>query len=224
MISDPASSLHLDLQPDEHWWGGAVADGQAMPFGDRAHRRDLAINAGVIDDPEAGANQSAPLLVSSTGRYVWSERPFTFAFDGRGGVDLTGTEVVVAQVGDSLASAYRAAAHSYFPASGTIPAEQMFTAPQYNTWMEMPYRPTQEGVLAYARGILDAGFPPGLIMIDDRWSRDYGAWQFDGAQFPDPRAMIEQLHDVGLRGDALAGAVPQSGRRQLPPGRTRTAG
>ncbi len=79
-----------------------------------------------------------------------------------------------------------------------MPAEQMFTAPQYNTWMEMPYRPTQEAVLAYARGILDAGFPPGLLMIDDRWSRDYGAWQFDGAAFPDPAAMIEQLHAWGF--------------------------
>ena len=28
----------------------------------------------------------------------------------------------------------------------------MFTAPQYNTWIEMPYRPTQEAVLDYARG------------------------------------------------------------------------
>ena len=192
------SSLHLDLQPDEYWWGGAVADGQAMPFGDRAHRRDLAINAGLIDDPGAGANQSAPLLVSSTGRYVWSEHPFTFAFDGQGGLEVAGIDVVVDRAAGSLASAYRAASHRHFPASGTIPAEQMFTAPQYNTWMEMPYRPTQDGVLAYARGILDAGFPPGLIMIDDRWSRDYGAWQFDGAQFPDPRAMIEQLHTWGF--------------------------
>jgi len=169
-----------------------------MPFGDRVHRRDLAINAGLVDDPGAGANQSAPLLVSSTGRYVWSEHPFAFVFDGRGGLDLAGNDIVVDRAADSLASAYRAASHRYFPATRTIPAEQMFTAPQYNTWMEMPYRPTQDRVLTYARGILDAGFPPGLLMIDDRWSRDYGAWQFDGAQFPDPRAMVERLHGWGF--------------------------
>ena len=198
MNSEPASALHLDLRPDELWWGGAVPDGQAMPFGDRPHRRDLATNAGLLDHPGDGANQSAPLLVSSTGRYVWSELPFTFAFDGVGGLDIVGTGVVVGRADDSLAAAHRAVSRRYFPASGAIPAEQMCTAPQYNTWMEMPYRPTQEGVLAYARGILDAGFPPGLIMIDDRWSRDYGAWQFDGAQFPDPRVMVEQLHAWGF--------------------------
>ena len=198
MTSEPAPSLHLDLHPDEHWWGGAVADGQAMPFGAHAHRRDLATNAGGLDRPGDGANQSAPVLVSSAGRYLWSEHPFTFAFDGAGGLDLIGTDIVQGTSGDSLAAAHRAVASRYFPASGSFPAEQMFTAPQYNTWMEMPYRPTQAAVLAYARGILDAGFPPGLLMIDDRWSRDYGAWQFDGAQFPDPRTMIDQLHAWGF--------------------------
>ena len=198
MTPESAPALHLDLQPDEHWWGGAVADGQAMPFGDRPHRRDLATNAGLVDHPGDGANQSAPLLVSSTGRYVWSELPFTFAFDGVGGLDIVGTGVVVGRSDGSLAAAHRAVSRRYFPASGAMPAEQMFTAPQYNTWMEMPYRPTQDGVLAYARGVLDAGFPPGVIMIDDRWSRDYGAWQFDGAQFPDPAAMLDQLHTWGF--------------------------
>jgi alpha-glucosidase (family GH31 glycosyl hydrolase) len=195
---EPAPALHLDLRPDEHWWGGAVADGQVMPFGDRPHRRDLATNAGVLDRPGDGANQSAPLLVSSTGRYVWSELPFTFAFDGVGGLDIVGSGVVVGRSDGSLAAAHRAVSRRYFPASGAIPAEQMFTAPQYNTWMEMPYRPTQASVLAYAQGILEAGFPPGVIMVDDRWSRDYGAWQFDGTQFPDPAAMIDQLHAWGF--------------------------
>ena len=34
--------LELRRPPGEGWWGGAVADGQAMPFGSAAHRRDLA--------------------------------------------------------------------------------------------------------------------------------------------------------------------------------------
>jgi len=31
----------------------------------------------------------------------------------------------------------------------------------------MPYHPTQEAVFDYARGVLDSGFRPGVIMIDD---------------------------------------------------------
>ena len=143
----PRRQIHrLELEPGEHWWGGAVSDGQAMPFGDRAHRRDLAVNAGFVDDPVRGPNQSAPLLVSSAGRYLWSERPFSFAFDGAGGLEVAGAEVIVGQDGVALASAYRSAAGRFFPPSGRSPAATMFAAPQYNTWIEMPYHPTQQAV------------------------------------------------------------------------------
>ena len=64
--------------------------------------------------------------------------------------------------------------------------------------MELPYTPTQQGVLDYARGLLDAGFPPGAVMIDDRWSISYGDWRFDPLAFPDPGAMVKQLHAWGF--------------------------
>jgi alpha-glucosidase (family GH31 glycosyl hydrolase) len=74
----------------------------------------------------------------------------------------------------------------------------MFAGPQWNTWIEMPYEPTQQSVLGYARGVVDAGFPPGVLMIDDRWSYDYGNWTFDGTRFPDPGAMTAELHTLGF--------------------------
>lgn len=193
-----AASIQLDLEPDEWWWGGAVADGLAMPFGAHPHRRDLAVNAGLLHAPGDGANQSAPLLLSSRGRFVWSEQPFAYAFDGAGSLSISGVDLVVDRAGETLRSAYRAASDRFFPASGHTPADAMFTAPQYNTWIELPYHPTQEGVLRYARGVLDHGFPPGMIMIDDRWSVDYGSWRFDPGAFADPRAMVAELHDWGF--------------------------
>ena len=197
-VSTESLRHRLSILPGEWWWGGAVADGQSMPFGRAPHWRNLATSAGRIDDDTEGANQSAPCLVSSAGRYVWSERPFTFAFDGDGGLEVDGQDVVLGQEGTTLASAFRAAASRHFPASGRTPAEQMFTAPQYNTWIEMPFRPTQQAVLDYARGVIDAGFPPGLIMIDDRWSVDYGTWAFDRARFSRPAEMTRQLHEMGF--------------------------
>ena len=190
--------MRIDIEPGEWWWGGAVADGTRMPFGAEPHRRDLATNAGQVGDPTAGANQSAPLLLSSHGRYVWSDEPFTYAFDGVGGLEVDGTAALRQAQGSSLGEVFRSAAREHFPASGSTPDLPMFNAPQYNTWIEMPYAPTQEGVLAYARGVLDAGFPPGLLMIDDRWSEDYGDWRFDPTRFPDPTTMITQLHAWGF--------------------------
>ncbi len=188
----------ISVPDHEWWWGGAVADGEHSPLGRRPHRRNLATSSGRLDDDNAGANQSAPLLVSSLGRYVWSERPFEFAFDGRGNLEVVGENIVVGQDGDGLASAFRAASRRFFPASGQAPDERMFSGPQYNTWIEMPYRPTQPAVLRYAHGLLDAGFPPGVLMIDDQWSIDYGNWTFDRARFPDPAEMCRELHELGF--------------------------
>jgi hypothetical protein len=66
--------LHPDAVTGERWWGGAVADGQLMPFGAR-HRRDLGRSAGIAgeDNGRFGNNQSAPLLLSTRGRFIWSE-------------------------------------------------------------------------------------------------------------------------------------------------------
>ena len=168
-----------------------------MPFGTGPHHRDLRTNAGFVDEPSGGANQSAPLLLSDRGRYVWSDHPFAFTFDD-GRLIIDGGDI---RLGAGSAANARRCLRSRiggaFPPSGRMPAAGMFTGPQYNTWMELPYAPTQQGVLGYVRGLLDAGFPPGVVMIDDRWSQDYGVWHFDPAAFPDPGAMVAQLHEWG---------------------------
>jgi hypothetical protein len=69
--------MRVSVKADERWWGGAVADGHEMPFGTVAHRRNLATSAGFADDDNSGSNQSAPLLVSSAGPYVWSDQEAT---------------------------------------------------------------------------------------------------------------------------------------------------
>ncbi len=75
----------------------------------------------------------------------------------------------------------------------------LFSRPQYNTWIELQYEQTQDGVLGYAQALLDHGYPPGVLMIDDSWQRDYGRWQFARERFPDPGRMIETLHGWGFK-------------------------
>jgi len=197
MAITAAHETILDLAEGECWWGGAVADGQRMPFGRAALRRNLATSAGLLTNDQDGANQSAPFLISNRGRYIWSEDAFSFEFvDGTLGV-TGGHPVVGAGPEPTLASAFRVASRTHFPPTGATPAAAMFLSPQYNTWMEMPYEPTQDGVLSYVRGLLDSGLPPGLVIIDDNWSPAYGTWQFDVSRFPDPTSMVRTLHAWG---------------------------
>ena len=205
------TTRHFSIRtlPKERWWGGRVSDGISMPYGSgpNVFRRDLASwhhEPGQL--PEA-SNQSAPLLISTAGRYIWDDAPFAFEFHGTT-IDIQSThEITVhATAGGTLRDAYLAACQQHFPPSGLMPAQAMFTKPQYNTWIEMPYQPTQQAVLDYAHSMLDAGMPAGVLMIDDKWSPDYGNWTFDPATFPDPASMIKELHDHGF--DVIVWLVP----------------
>ncbi|HCX84113.1 MAG TPA: glycoside hydrolase [Micrococcales bacterium] len=178
-----------------------------MPFGASPFRRDLGATSDerVSDGDAAGEpwnapakNQAAPLLVSTRGRVVWSERPFAFEVTGTHLV-VIGSDLTAFRAGETLREAFLAASRRFFAPSGVHPALELFTAPQVNTWIEQPYTPTQESVLAYARGVLDSGMQPGVLIIDDCWSPDYGTWEFDLGRFPDPVGMVRTLHDQGFR-------------------------
>src|SRR5215475_415113 len=134
-----ASRIDVRLLPGERWWGGQVVDGHEMPFGGATFERDL------ID---LGGNQAMPFLISNRGRTVWSENPFRFRFsegsllaESSEGID---SPIELRQDGTDLRGAFTAASRRYFPAQGGYPDPLLFRAPQYNTWIEMTYDPTQE--------------------------------------------------------------------------------
>lgn len=196
--TNAAPGTRLPLLDGEGWWGGAVVDGTVMPF-DRSTSlsRDLATNSGHLHHVGFGGNQSAPLLLSSHGRVVHSSHPFGFTFtDGELVIDAP-VHVEVAETPD-LRSAMRLAARTAFTPAGRTPARALFTGPVYNVWMELPFSPTQSSVLDYARSILAAGLPPGVLMIDDNWSAAYGDWSFDERRFPDPAGMVAELAELGF--------------------------
>ncbi|MDN4603068.1 glycoside hydrolase family 31 protein [Paenibacillus sp. F6_3S_P_1C] len=185
------NNILIKRLPGEYWWGGVINDGSSMPFGKTAYTRDLRMT----DD-----NQASPLLLSNKGRYIWSEEPFAFHVDENGlsVFDIAG-EVVVEEELNTLQGAYRHAAGTHFPPSQQVPDALVFTAPQYCTWVEMFYNPTQEKIIRYAESILANGLPPGVLIIDDNWMMDYGMWDFDKHRFPNPREMIDTLHGMGFK-------------------------
>ncbi|MFB9475247.1 glycoside hydrolase family 31 protein [Nonomuraea salmonea] len=194
MTFHPSTSevLELAVEAGERWWGGSVDDGLSMPFGARPFARDLAAPR----EPLGPSNQSAPVLLSTRGRVVWSERPFAFSFEDDV-LRLSGGGIEVGRTGGTLREAFLSASRRFFPPSGRAPARALFSGPQYNTWIEHPYTPTQDGVLRFARDLLEGGMPPGVVLIDDLWAEDYGTWRFDRARFPDPAAMVAELHALG---------------------------
>jgi alpha-glucosidase len=178
--------------PGEYWWGGVVAYGSRMPYVRPVEEFDLA--------RQNNNNQVVPLLLSNKGRYVWSNRPFTFGVTEKGiTVSSDDERVDVRVAGSTLRDAYLDACRKHFPPSGELPDTVFFTMPQYNTWIELMYNQNQEDILRYAQGVIDNGFPSGVLMIDDNWQKNYGNFEFKPDKFPDPKAMVDKLHGMGFK-------------------------
>ena len=207
----------ISVPDHEWWWGGAVADGEhsaARPTAPspqpchverpdrRRQRRREPVGAAARLEP-------GPLRVVRTSLRVRVRRPGKSGGRRRrtssSGRTATGWRP---PSGRRLAGSFRPRAGR--PTSGCSPLRS--TTPG----SRCPIDPPSRRCSRYARGLLDAGFPPGVLMIDDQWSVDYGNWTFDRARFPDPAEMCRELARPRLPGDALAGAVRQPGRRELP--------
>lgn len=189
----PSTQSHksvIEPEGSEKWWGGAVSIGTNMPF----------IEQEVVDLSTTNlSNQTVPFLVSNKGRYIWSDEPFKFSFsEGILTVESDYEKIEPRVAGKTLREAYLEAAKNHIKPNGKIPAELLFTHPQYNTWIELMYNQNQQDIIKYADDILANDFPTGVIMIDDNWQRYYGSYDFKAERFPDPKGMVDYLNSKGF--------------------------
>lgn len=181
------------MLPEERWWGVESFHGCEMPFD--------AKTALAMDVRKDGhANQYASLLLSDKGRVIWCDEQ-TGVTISNGVITMMSdaAPVRVSDGGKTLRAAFQFASRTYFPPSGKTPDLLLFSAPQYNTWIELTYRQNEKDVLAYAQSMLDNGLPPGVLMIDDTWQTGYGDWRFEPGRFPDPKGLCDKLHAMGFK-------------------------
>lgn len=189
-----AHELEVSMLPGEGWWGAATSFGRMEPF--RADSPAFSFDLGKSNV----SNQTAPFMLSTAGRYVWSDKAFACTIEN-GVMKFTGAAPIeLCTAGGDLRSAFLAASRAHFPPSGKTPDLALFAKPQWNTWVELTYNQNQADILAYAKNIAANGFPKGgVIMIDDTWQHDYGVWDFDRRRVPDPKAMCDELHHEGFK-------------------------
>ncbi|MBO7149066.1 MAG: glycoside hydrolase [Clostridia bacterium] len=186
-------SLKIKILENELWYGLASDEGCEMPFDKNSV---YTFNMQPVNTP----NQYSPLLVSNMGRYVWGNDGFNTTFEN-GSIEIT-SSLAPARLyegfGD-LRGAFTAAAKAHFPSNGVLPPIEFFEKPQYNTWIEFIYNQNQNGIYSYCKTIHDNDMPTGVVMIDDMWSNYYGRWDFDRKKFPEPKKLIDALHEWGFK-------------------------
>ena len=188
-----AEARTVPMLPEEKWWGVESFRGSEMPFDAKTVLEvDLRRNG--------NANQYASLLLSDRGRVIWcDEQTDVVISNGVISMASAAAPVRVTETEADLRTAFRIASKTYFPPSGKTPDLMFFSAPQYNTWIELTYRQNEKDVLAYARSMLDNGLPPGVLMIDDTWQAGYGDWRFEPGRFPNPKGLCDKLHAMGFK-------------------------
>lgn len=188
--------LRVKIKDGEYFWCGEVNSATDMPI-TKGMKYDK-------DFREHARNQMMPLILSSMGRYIWSEKSFRIFIDNDELCVEGENDLKVYEGGATLKDAYLSAMENHFPfketreQNKTLPREFFKTA-QFNTWVEYTYNPTQEKVLKYAHDAIDNGFDAGILIIDEGWHGRYGQWKFDKYKFPDPKAMINELHSLGFK-------------------------
>jgi alpha-glucosidase len=181
----------VTIKDGEKWYGGAVNDAHLMPFKD-SYSLDMY--------GDTRGNQAVPLLVSTKGRFIWSQEPFKFAFDkNKLMISHSNSALIIDSAGKNLREAFSNASERFFPSKNKLPDTLLFSKPQYNTWIELVYNQNQTDILSYARAIIDNGFPPGVIMIDDNWADYYGRFDFRSDRFSNAAAMVNTLHRLGFK-------------------------
>lgn len=185
--------MRINILPGEVWYGLTSNDGDKMPL-------DAASDFEFNMQPAHTGNQYSPLMLSNKGRYIWGDDGFRVKVS-EGVIDVESKLAPVSLYDgyENLRGAYLAASKAHFPTDGQLPPEEFFSKPQYNTWIEFIYDQNQAGITEYCRTLVENNMPRGVIMIDDLWSNYYGKWDFDRKKFPDPKAMMDTLHEWGFK-------------------------
>lgn len=171
------------------WYSGISFHGPLMPM----------VNGYKADFDSNYGNQAQPLLISNDGQTVWSEQAYKVSIKNDTIVISSRGDLIYYKSGNTLKDAFKYASKNYFPPTGILPDELLFSAPQYNTWIELMYDQNQDDILQYANNIKSNGYPAGVLMVDDNWQEDYGKWDFHHGRFSNPKLMMDSLHNMGFK-------------------------
>ncbi|PXF41522.1 putative family 31 glucosidase [Gracilariopsis chorda] len=188
-VDDRSSCLHMafngtprhKLSPDPLWWGTGVANftRDILPFKD-------------------DGNGDGTITLQSRVRYDWQhvQHPWLSDESRPKTPDLVFTLTGSRGLRDACEKGLNDICVAYGPRDE--PDSDTLQYPIWSTWARYKADVTQDDVIAFAEEIVKRGLPRSVMGIDDRWSTKYGDFQFDSDKFPDPKGMIDHLHELGF--------------------------
>ncbi|MBI9046647.1 MAG: hypothetical protein JEZ06_19305 [Anaerolineaceae bacterium] len=155
------------------------------------------IDFGMNQPPESYNKQHEGL---KSNYLPFGERPWLDSKnEGDGHLSLKGEDLCFDIL---LGEDYKSGYHLIIDACGfpeKHPPLEWMDKPIWTTWARYKDLIDQETVLTFAKEIQSYKYPYQIMEIDDRWQVYYGDLEFDPKRFPDPKAMIDSLHEMGFK-------------------------
>ena len=151
----------------------------------------------VLELAQKNSQTTVPFAVSSLGYgFLWNNPAVGTASFGK---NITVWEAACTKAMDywvTVADTPKALLYNYTAVTGRSP---MMRSDAMGFWQcKLRYR-TQEEVLAVARKYHEMGIQLDVIVIDFFHWTVQGDWCFDKTYWPDPKAMVDELHSMGIK-------------------------
>ena len=140
---------------------------------------------------------TVPFMVSSLGYgLLWNNPAVGKVFFGRNMTEWTARATRQMDYWITVADGPKGLVENYTAVTGRAP---MFPEAMMGLWQcKLRYR-TQDEVLSVARQYREEGIKIDVIVIDFFHWTVQGDWKFDKTYWPDPKAMVDELHAMGIR-------------------------
>ncbi|XP_028314425.1 myogenesis-regulating glycosidase-like [Gouania willdenowi] len=210
---------HAMASFDSHWYGGAEMAKPHWPIriqGEEEPRpfitSDVYSNrnafGGILESYWLSSNATAIKINDTVPFHLgWSERNRTLRFQARyqnspfrppDGAQAFPELSYRVCIGSDVTSIHKYMVRRYFPKPKKVPSTEVFKHPIWSTWALHKTAITQEKLLRYASDITRHAFSCSHLELDDRYTSDYGEFDFDPQKFPNASGMFNQLRAEGF--------------------------
>ncbi len=151
----------------------------------------------ILDLEQRNSQVSVPFFISSKGYgFLWNNPAVGRASFGTNITEFTAEAVKQLDEWITVSDTPKELLKNYTAVTGRAPA---FPEDLMGLWQcKLRYR-TQQEVLETARACREHNVPINCIVIDFFHWTYQGDWKFDTKYWPDPKAMIDELHSMGIK-------------------------
>lgn len=155
------------------------------------------LKGSILELAQRNSQISVPFMMSSLGYgLLWNNPAVGSVTFGKNYTEWVARSTKQMDYWITAAGTPKAIMESYTSVTGRAP---MFPEELMGLWQcKLRYR-TQDEVLTVARQYKEAGIKIDQIVIDFFHWTVQGDWKFDTKYWPDPKAMVDELHDMGIR-------------------------